>query len=88
VFFVLLAQAGELGVERMIARHERFLAVDGRRVGAGGVFQAVNLASVQRKLDAAQQGRVGIGLEFPSIAPCNRQAGDVSRKAPPGLRDG
>jgi len=63
VFFLLLAQARELRVERVIARHERFLAVEDRRVRAGGVFQAVDLAGAKRELDAPQEGRVGIGLE-------------------------
>ena len=34
-----------------------------RRVGAGGVIEAIDLAGAERELDAAQQGRVRVGLE-------------------------
>jgi hypothetical protein len=35
VFFLLLGQPGELGVERTIGRQKRLLAVEDRRIGAG-----------------------------------------------------
>jgi hypothetical protein len=35
-----------------------------RRVCAGGVIEAVDLAAAERKLDASQQGRVWVGLEI------------------------
>ena len=58
------AQAGELGVERVIGHQERLLAVQDRRVRAGGVFQAIDLAGAERELDAPQQGRVRVGFEL------------------------
>ncbi len=54
MFFLLLAQAGKLGVQRVITRHERLLAVEDQWLGAGGVFQAVDLAAAQRELDASE----------------------------------
>jgi len=35
VFFLLLGHSGELGVEGMIGRQERFLSMEDRRIGAG-----------------------------------------------------
>jgi hypothetical protein len=44
VFFLLPAQPGELGVERMIGRQKRLLAMEDRWIGTGGVVEAVDLA--------------------------------------------
>ena len=38
--------------------------MEDRRVRAGGVIEAVDLAGPQRELDAPQQGRVRVGLEI------------------------
>ena len=43
-----------LACKRMIARQERLLAMQDRRVGAGGVVKAIDLAGAERELDAAQ----------------------------------
>ena len=64
MLLLLLRQPGELGVERMIARQKRLLAMQDRRVCAGGVVEAIDLAGPERQLDAAQQGRVRVGLEI------------------------
>jgi len=54
VLFLLLGQPGELGVQRMIGREKGFLAVEDRRIRAGGVVEAVDLAGAERELDAAR----------------------------------
>jgi hypothetical protein len=64
VFFLLLGQPGELGVEGMIGREECLLAMEDRWISAGGVIEAVNLAGAERELDAAAQWRVWVGLEI------------------------
>jgi hypothetical protein len=64
VLFLLLRQSGELGVQGVIARQKRLLAVQDRRVGAGGIIEAIDLASAKRQLRAAPQGRVRVGLEI------------------------
>ena len=51
-------------MQRVIARQERLLAMQDRRVCAGGVVEAVDLAAAERRLDAAQQGRVRVGLKI------------------------
>jgi hypothetical protein len=51
-------------MERMIGRQKRLLPMQDRRVGTGGIIEAVDLAGAKRKLDAAEQGRVRIGLEI------------------------
>ena len=51
-------------MQGVIARQERLLAMQDRRVCAGGVFKALDLASPERELDAAQQGRVRVGFEI------------------------
>ena len=43
---------------------ERLLPMQDRRVGAGGIIEAVDLASAERKLHAAEEGRVRVGLEI------------------------
>ena len=63
MFFLLLRQPGEFGVEGMIGCEERLLAVQDRRVRAGGVVDALDLAGPQVELDAPQQGRVRVGVE-------------------------
>jgi hypothetical protein len=55
VLIFLLGQSGKLGMQRVIGGQERLLAVQDRRVGAGRVFEAVNLAGAQREPDAAPQ---------------------------------
>jgi hypothetical protein len=47
----------------MIGRQERLFAVQDRRVGTGGVIEAIDLARSERELDVAQQSRVRVGLE-------------------------
>jgi hypothetical protein len=64
VFFLLLAQPGEFGVEGMIGRQERLLTVQNRRIRAGCVVEAVNLAGAERELNAALERRVRVGLEI------------------------
>jgi hypothetical protein len=64
VFFLLLGQPGELGVEGMIGRQERLLAMEDRRVGARCVIEAVDLAGADRELDAAPESRVRVGREI------------------------
>jgi hypothetical protein len=64
VFFLLLGQPGELGAEGMIGRQKRLLAMENRRIRAGGIIEAVDLAGAERELDAAMETRVRVGLEF------------------------
>ena len=64
VLFLLLGQPRELGVEGMIGRQKRLLAMEDRRIRAGGVIEAIDLACRDRELDATQQRRVRVGLEF------------------------
>jgi hypothetical protein len=64
VFFLLLGQPGELGVKRMIGREECLLAMENRRIPAGGIVEAVDLAGAERELDAALERRVRVGLEI------------------------
>ena len=64
VFFLLLSQPGELGMEWMVGRQESLLAMEDRRIRAGGVVEAVDLAGAERKLDAAVESRVRVGLEI------------------------
>jgi len=64
MFLLLPGQAGKLRVEWMIGREERLLAMEDRRVCAGVVFEAIDLAGAERQLDATEQGRVRIGLEI------------------------
>ncbi len=49
VFFLLLGQPGEFGVEGMIDRAKRLLAVEDRWIGTGGVIEAVDLAGAERE---------------------------------------
>jgi hypothetical protein len=63
VFFFLLGQLGEFGVEWVLGCEHGFLAVEDRRVGARLVFEAIDLAGAERELDAAEQGGVGVGFE-------------------------
>ncbi len=63
VLFLLLGQSGEPGHQRVPGREERFLAVEDGGIGALGVVEAVDLPRPQRELDAAEQGRVRVGLE-------------------------
>ena len=51
VFLLSLGQPGDLGVEQVIGRQERFLAIEDRRIRAGGVVEAVDLAGAERELD-------------------------------------
>ncbi len=64
VLLFLSRQPGELAVQGMIGRQKHLLAMQDRRIGAGGVIEAIDLASAERELDAAQQGRVRVGLEI------------------------
>jgi hypothetical protein len=51
-------------MEGMIGRQKRLLAVEDRRIGAGEIVEAVDLAGAERELDAATQCRVWVGLEI------------------------
>jgi hypothetical protein len=64
VFFFLLGQPGEFGVEGMIGRQKRLLPMQDRRVRARSVIEAVNPAGTERELDAALKCRVRVGLEI------------------------
>jgi hypothetical protein len=64
VFLLLLGQARELGMQRMIGREECLLAMEDRRVCAGFVFEAIDFASAERQFHAAEQSRLRIGLEI------------------------
>ncbi len=57
MFFFLLGQLGEFGVEWVLRCEHGFVAVEDRRVGAGLVFEPIDLAG-------AEQGGVGVGFEF------------------------
>ncbi len=59
VFFFLLGQLGEFGVEWVRRCEHGFLAVEDRRVGAGLVVEAIDFAGAEREFDAAEQGAVG-----------------------------
>jgi len=63
VFLFLLGQPGEFGHELVPGRKERFLAVEDGGIGARRVVVAVELPRPERELDAAEQGRVRVGLE-------------------------
>ncbi len=63
VFFLLPGQPGELGQQSVPGWEERFLALEDGGIGAPGVIEAIELPRPQRELDAAQQGRVRVGLE-------------------------
>src|SRR5271157_5118458 len=63
VFFLLLGQSGEPGHQRVPGWEERFLAVEDGGIGALCVVVAIELPRPQRELDAAEQGRVRVGLE-------------------------
>ena len=63
VFFFLLGQLGEFGVEWVIGWEEGLFAMQDWRVGAGLVFEAIDLAGAEREFDATEQGGVGVGFE-------------------------
>ena len=63
MFFCLLGQLGEFGVEWVIVCQERFFAVEDGRVRAGLVFEAIDFAGAEGERDAAEQGGVGVGFE-------------------------
>jgi hypothetical protein len=54
VFFFLLGQLGEFGVERVLRCEHGLLAVEDRWVGDRLVFEAIDLAGAERELDAAE----------------------------------
>jgi hypothetical protein len=64
VFFLLLAQPGDLGVDGMIGCEQCLLAMKDRWIGAGAVVEALDLASAERELDAPLKCRVRVGLEI------------------------
>jgi hypothetical protein len=64
VFFLLFGQRGELGVERMIGRQERLIAVEDRWIGAGSVVEAIDLAGAERELCATLACGVRAGLNI------------------------
>ena len=47
VFFFLLGQLGQFGVEWVIGCEESFLAVEDRRVCAGLIFEAIDLSGAE-----------------------------------------
>jgi hypothetical protein len=61
VLFLLLGQPGDLGVEGMIGRQKRLLAMEDPRIRTGGVIEAVDLTGAERELDAAPESRVRVG---------------------------
>ena len=63
VFFFLLGQPGELDRQWVPGWEERFLAVEDGGIGARRVVVAVELPRPEQELDAAEQGRVRVGLE-------------------------
>ena len=63
VLLTLGGEAGELFCERVARGEECLLAVEDGGVGRTGIVVAVELAGAVRQLDAAQQGRVGVGVE-------------------------
>jgi hypothetical protein len=56
VFFLLLGQAGKLGIEGMVGRKECLLAMEDRRVWAGIVLKAIDLAGVEQQDDRVLSG--------------------------------
>ena len=52
-------QSSELGVQGMIVRQERLLAMEDRRICAGGIIETIDLASAERKLDAGIRAGCG-----------------------------
>ena len=64
MLFLLLSQPGKLGIERMIVRQERLLAMQDRRIRARVKFEAIDLSGAQRQFDAAEQSRIRVGLEL------------------------
>jgi hypothetical protein len=63
VLLLLLGEPGEPGMERVVGRQERLLAMEDGRVRAVRIVVAVELARAERQLDAAEQGRMRVGLE-------------------------
>jgi hypothetical protein len=49
VFFFLLGQLGEFGVEWVLGCEERLFAMQDWRVGAGVVFEAIDLGGAERR---------------------------------------
>jgi hypothetical protein len=64
VLFLLLGQSRKFGVEGMIGRQECLLSMEDRRIRAGSVVEAVDLARPERELDAAVESRVRVGVEI------------------------
>jgi hypothetical protein len=64
VFFFLLGQLGEFGVEGVFGCEHGLLAVEDRRVCAGLEFEAIDFTGAERELDAAEQGGVRVGFKF------------------------
>ena len=60
---LLSRQSGETGMQRMVGRHERLLAMKNGRVGRAGIFKALDLAGAEQDSDAPAKCGVGIGLE-------------------------
>jgi hypothetical protein len=60
---LLGGQPLELRPPRVVGQQERLLAVQHRRVGARRILATLDRAGPQVELDAAQQGRVRVGVE-------------------------
>ena len=77
MFFFLGRQPGELGVQRVGAQEKGFLAVKDGRVRALAIVVALDLPGPQVELDASDQRRVRIVLEF--------RVGQVGKLARPAM---
>jgi hypothetical protein len=60
LFLLLGSQPGESGMQRLLRREERLLAVEHRRICGAGILQALDLAGAERQLDASYKCRVEI----------------------------
>jgi hypothetical protein len=78
VFFFLLGQLGEFGVEGVLRCEHGFLAVEGRRICGGVVFEAIDFTGAERELDAAEQGGVGLFWEQRLLFPSTPGASQTS----------
>jgi hypothetical protein len=61
--FLLPGEPGEPGMERVVGWQEGFLAMEDGRVCAVRIVVAIELATAERQLDAAEQGRMRVGLQ-------------------------
>jgi hypothetical protein len=64
VLLLLLGEPGEAGMERVVGWQERLLPMQDGWVRAVRIVVAIELARAERQLDAAEQGRMRVGLEL------------------------